>query len=190
MAAVQERLLANGESKGILYMTLFAKCRSSADIPDPMLHHTASPAVIQTNAMIPVTPHIPTVLSGNTSALSANTNVQAHVLKFQRQSAGFFSHQPLLFLQYHKSKTLRGDAGGLKLQVYMLLSNYDPKLLGLCNPCPELADVYLHTNTLSSQDQWWVCQNDGTWKNITVEHLAGTNILHPMSLKPVVLSKW
>ncbi|KAF8235419.1 hypothetical protein L208DRAFT_1376532 [Tricholoma matsutake] len=88
MAAVQERLLANGESKGILYMTLFAKCRSSADIPDPMLHHTASPAVIQTNAMIPVTPHIPTVLSGNTSALSANTNVQAHVLKFQRQSAG------------------------------------------------------------------------------------------------------
>jgi hypothetical protein len=71
----------------------------------------------------------------------------------------------------------------------MLSSNYDLKQPGLCNPRPELADVYLHINTLSSQDQWWVCQNDGTWKNVTAEYLAGAYIPHPMSLKPVVLSK-
>ncbi|KAF8223320.1 hypothetical protein L208DRAFT_1381500 [Tricholoma matsutake] len=152
MAAVQEHLLANGKSKGILCMTLFTTAGQFSS----------------------------TQISSIRNSTVVNQIPANYYPYFQWPAA------PVPSIS---SKTLCGDAGGLKLQVYMSLSNYDLKQPGLCNSCPELADVHLHTNTLSSQDQWWVCQNDGTWKNITVEYLAGANIPHPMSLKPVVLSK-
>jgi hypothetical protein len=68
------------------------------------------------------------------------------------------------------------------------LSNYDLKQPGLCDPNLKVADVYLHTNLLTDQDQWWIYKDD-QWNDITTEYLAGKSIFHPTFSPPIVLSK-
>src|ERR1700733_13071455 len=77
-----------------------------------------------------------------------------------------------------KPHTLQGSAKGLIIRAYMLTSSKNIKQLGICMPVPSAGDAYLHTNSSTHEDQWWVCRSNGRWKDITAQYHGGTSIFH------------
>ena len=56
-------------------------------------------------------------------------------------------------------------------------------------PVPSAGDAYLHTNSSTHEDQWWVCRLNGRWEDVTAQYHGGTSIFHPAHNPAVVLSK-